>query len=113
MIEWVQYIQGVHGGLSPDYCKDCQAKPDALTPCVQCPAPEILPENLPAISLYAQCNTLWRRDAMGNLCGLDYAGLAAMMGILDIAKKRQAILFSKIQVIESEVLSIVKAKQSA
>jgi Phage related hypothetical protein (DUF1799) len=92
--------------VDPGYCADCPNKPNEFTPCQDCPAPELLPENIEATRLYQRMNTLWRRDARGVLRGLDYSGIAALFDLAGISISRRKRLFERIQTIESAVLEV-------
>lgn len=108
----MRYVEGADGDVTPDYCKDCTAKPDALTPCAGCPSPAILPENLDAVRLYGRAHTLWRTDARGFLVGLDYAGLAALLRMAGVKRGCRGEVFEKLQTIERAVLDVVREKQA-
>lgn len=61
----------------------------------------VLPENWDIIRAFCALQTQWRRDAQGQLCGLDYVGVEVALRYSDIPIKA---VFQGLQVMESEVL---------
>lgn len=81
--------------------------------CGQCQAPELWPENLPAVELYLAAETQWRHAGMNGVpTGLDYAGVRALLDLwpLPAAPDPQAALqalFADLQTLEREHLRVV------
>jgi hypothetical protein len=89
--------------------------------CGQCQAPELWPENIPAVELYLAAETQWRHAGMNGVpTGLDYAGVRAVMDLQAIPRADRPGLFADLQTLEQAHLQVShqrlaqeRAKQTA
>jgi hypothetical protein len=71
---------------------------------------EVLPEAWPAVTMFLELQTQWRAGARG-VIGLDYNAARWLFELHQV--KDPAALLSDLQVIEMEVLKVIREKQSA
>lgn len=75
---------------------------------------ELFEDNLPSFHLFQRLRTQWRTRGMdGDICGLDYAVVPAVMRLLHIAPGRRSQCFEDIQLMELETLTVVAEKKRA
>lgn len=67
----------------------------------------VWPENMPSVRALAMMATQWRVAGMGGYIGLDYNVLPFVFRQLGIGKKKQPEVFSGLQILEREVLSLM------
>ena len=104
---WVRWITSADGA-GPEYCRLCKLARRSDRRCEECPEPELLPENEPAVELFIRSMTQWRYDTRGLPLGLDYAGVEAAARMLGVEDVRDA--FGRLQVIEAEWVKAVREK---
>lgn len=76
------------------------------------PPIEVWPDNWPAVELFVDLDTQWRRAGMaGERTGLDYTALPAVLGIRAIPKKKWPSLFDDLRVMEVAVLDYLNEKR--
>ncbi|MBX9702389.1 MAG: DUF1799 domain-containing protein [Acetobacteraceae bacterium] len=65
---------------------------------------EVWPENWSAVRVFVAMDTQWRRAGMTGIpCGLDYAAIPPVAGMLGVAA--DADLLARLQVLEAEALT--------
>lgn len=75
------------------------------------PPIEVWPDNMPAVEVFIDLMTQWRRAGMAGVrSGLDYAVLPAVFAIRGIQKKQQPAIFDDIRVMENAVLGMPQKK---
>lgn len=105
LIEWVRWLHAMDG-IGPKYCETVCKEAGVPTPCDQCPAPEVLPEQLEALTLYDAVSTQWRRGPSGAVTGLDYAGVESLMRVQGLRGETRRELFAALRVMERETLNV-------
>ena len=71
---------------------------------------EVFPENWKSVLLLRRTSTQWRRDAMGQITGLDYGALREVLLLTGVARHRWRRLFGDIQTMEIAALEVFKQK---
>jgi hypothetical protein len=81
--------------------------------CGQCQAPELWPENIPAVELYLAAETQWRHAGMNGVpTGLDYAGVRALLDLWPDPAIDRPARFADLQTLEREHLRITHERLS-
>lgn len=104
-MEWVRWLHEADG-IGPGYCNTVCKEAGVPTPCDECPAPEVLPEQLEALSLYDAVRTQWRRSASGLVTGLDYAGVEALLRIQGSRGAARRELFEQLRIMERATIEV-------
>lgn len=107
-MRWI-YGEADDGG-SPEYCETCPARREPTVRCRDCNQPLVWPENRSACELYSACKTQWVYTPAGHVAGLNYAGVEAVMRLLGIDNKKDAL--AKLQILEKETLDILEQRRN-
>ena len=64
--------------------------------------PSVLPENVAIVEVFYQCGSCWLYSPAGNLLGLDYSQVEALLRLLGVKNKKQ--IFKGLMVMERVVV---------
>jgi hypothetical protein len=75
------------------------------------PPVQVWPDNMPAVELFSDLATQWRRAGMaGAVTGLDYAAIPAVFALRGVPKKQWSALFSDLRVMEDAAIGLINKK---
>jgi len=77
---------------------------------VDCPEPEILPENFEAVQVFSACSTQWRQTFSGLRSGLDYSAVETLMRLYDVQDKPD--VFQRIQILERALIEVDRERHA-
>ena len=72
---------------------------------------EVWEENWESVMLYLSLETQWVISPIGRPVGINYPSIESAMNMASIKKKRRALLFDDVRLMESVALSIFSEKK--
>lgn len=73
---------------------------------------DVYEENWKPLQFFISLSTQWRRDAMGQISGLDYMGTRSAMDMRGVPRYKRRGLFAAVQIMEVAALAYFNEKQN-